>query len=92
MTRVTSLAKLRVPLGGQAIELQRVDFAGQADGQASPHPTLPLLRTRIREGSRFTVFDIDPDTARAWGEALVAWADDSRAGLATPPRPAGGQP
>ena len=30
-----------------------------------------LLRTRIREGSRFTVFDIDPDTAQRWGEALL---------------------
>ena len=34
---------------------------------------MSLLRTRIREGSRFTVFDIDPLTARQWGEALLAW-------------------
>jgi hypothetical protein len=65
MTRLTSLAKLRVPLGGQEIELQQLDH--NAGGMS-------LLRTRIREGSRFTVFDIDPQTAQAWGEALVRWA------------------
>jgi hypothetical protein len=34
---------------------------------------LPLLRTRIREGSRFTVFDIDPVTAEAWARAMLDW-------------------
>ena len=65
MTRLNSLAKLRVPLGGQEIELQQLDH--DAGGMS-------LLRTRIREGSRFTVFDIDPLTAQLWGEALLAWA------------------
>lgn len=65
MTQLTPLAKLRVPLGGQEIELQQIDF--DAGGMS-------LLRTRIREKSRFTVFDIDPQTARTWGEALIAWA------------------
>ena len=35
-----------------------------------------LLRTRIREKSRFTVFDIDPQSARLWGEALLRWASE----------------
>ena len=65
MTLLTPLAKLRAPLGGQEIELQQVDF--DAGGMS-------LLRTRIREKSRFTVFDIDPLTAQQWGEALLAWA------------------
>ena len=65
MTRVTPLEKLRVPMGGQEIELQQIDF--EAGGMS-------LLRTRIREKSRFTVFDIDPHTAAAWGEALQRWA------------------
>lgn len=65
MTRLTSLVKLRAPLGGQEIELQQIDFDG--DGMS-------LLRTRIREQSRFTVFDIDPVTARQWGEALLQWS------------------
>jgi hypothetical protein len=66
MPRLTSLAKLRVPLGGQEIELQQLDH--DAGGMS-------LLRTRIREKSRFTVFDIDPQTAQEWGQALLRWAD-----------------
>ena len=66
MTRLTPLAQLVAPLGRQQIELQQIDFDG--DGMS-------LLRTRIREGSRFTVFDIDPVTAAAWGRALLDWAE-----------------
>ena len=73
MTSVTSLARLTVPLGGQQIELQEIDY--RTGG-------IPLLRVRIREGKRFTVFDIDPASAHAWGEAMLAWAA-GRAG-ATP--------
>jgi hypothetical protein len=29
---------------------------------------------RIREGKRFTVFDIDAVTAARWGNALTDWA------------------
>lgn len=65
MTRLTALAKLRAPLGGQEIELQQIEFDGGG---------MPLLRTRIREGSRFTVFDIDPVTAEAWARAMLDWA------------------
>lgn len=65
MTRVTPLDKLRAPLGGQEIELQQIDYDGGG---------MSLLRTRIRENSRFTVFDIDPQTAQAWGLALLRWA------------------
>jgi hypothetical protein len=65
MTRPPSLSKLRVPLGGQEIELQQID--SEAGGMS-------LLRTRIREKSRFTVFDIDPITAEQWGQALLQWA------------------
>lgn len=71
MTRVTPLDKLRVPLGGQEIELQQVDH--EAGGMS-------LLRTRIREGSRFTVFDIDAQTAGAWGQALLHWAREQPGG------------
>lgn len=62
---VSSLQHLRVPLGGQEIELQQIDFA--AGGMS-------MLRVRIREGRRFTVFDLDPATAQAWGAAMCAWA------------------
>ena len=70
MTRLVPLARLHAPLGGQEIELQQIDFEGGG---------MSLLRTRIREKSRFTVFDIDPATARAWGEALLRWADGAAA-------------
>lgn len=72
-TRLTALAKLRAPLGGQEIELQQIEFEG--DG-------LPLLRTRIREGSRFTVFDIDPVTAEAWARAMLDWVSSGPKGRA----------
>lgn len=65
MTTITPLEKMTSPLGGQVIELQQLDYA--AGGMS-------LLRTRIREKSRFTVFEIDPQTARLWGEALLRWA------------------
>jgi hypothetical protein len=69
MTRVTPLDKLRVPLGGQEIELQQIDY--ESGGMS-------LLRTRIREKSRFTVFEIDPQTAAAWGSALLRWAESQK--------------
>ena len=65
MDTVTPLVKLIIPIGGQVIELQQLDY--EAGGMS-------LLRTRIRERSRFTVFDIDPISARQWGEALLRWA------------------
>ena len=65
MDTVTSLDKFRVPIGNQEIELQ--EFVFDAGGMA-------LLRTRIREGSRFTIFDVDPLTAARWGKAICTWA------------------
>ncbi|MFW5332880.1 DUF6967 family protein [Hydrogenophaga sp. ZJX-1] len=65
MSQITPLDRFRVPLGGQEIELQQHDHDGGG---------MSLLRTRIREGSRFTIFDIDPQTAEHWGQALLRWA------------------
>ena len=65
MSQITPLDRFRVPLGGQEIELQQ--HVHDAGGMS-------LLRTRIREGSRFTIFDIDPQTAEHWGQALLRWA------------------
>lgn len=69
MDRTVAVARLTVPLGGQEIELQQVDFA--AGGMS-------FLRVRIREGRRFTVFDVDPDTAGEWAAAMLAWAESAR--------------
>jgi hypothetical protein len=66
MFSVIPLEKLVCPLGGQVIELQQLDYDSGG---------MSLLRTRIRERSRFTVFEIDPGVARQWGEALLRWAD-----------------
>ena len=69
MAIISELAKLRVPLGGQEIELQQIDHA---EGGMS------LLRLRIREGKRFTIFDIDPATARQWADVMQDWADTQK--------------
>ncbi len=65
MTSITPIEKLTNPLGGQVIELQQLDY--ESGGMS-------LLRTRIREKSRFTIFEVDPQTALLWGQALVRWA------------------
>jgi hypothetical protein len=62
---VTPLVKLRAPLGGQEIELQQIDYLVGG---------MSLLRIRIREGRRHTVFDIDAATAGAWAEAMLQWS------------------
>lgn len=77
MDRYTPIVQFTVPVTLQAIELQQRDCA--AGG-------MPLLRTRIREKSRFTVFDIDPQSALIWGQALVHWAQAQVA--ANPANPA----
>jgi hypothetical protein len=63
--QLIQLERFKVPLGGQEIELQQVDLV---EGGMS------LLRVRIREKSRFTIFDIDPATADDWGKAMQRWA------------------
>lgn len=65
MDNITSLDKFTLPIGKQAIELQQIVY--ESGG-------MPLMRVRIREGSRFTVFDIDPGSALHWGQAMIEWA------------------
>ena len=65
MDKITSLDKFRVPIGNQEIELQQIEFA--AGG-------MPMLRLRIREHSRFTIFDVDALTAERWGRQMLDWA------------------
>ena len=66
MDQITSLDKFRVPIGNQEIELQEIVF--DAGG-------MPLLRLRIREKTRFTIFDIDAATAARWGRQMTEWAE-----------------
>ena len=64
LDKITSLDKFRVPIGNQEIELQQIEY--EAGGT-------PMLRLRIREHSRFTIFDIDPVTAERWGRLMQSW-------------------
>lgn len=66
MAITRELTKIKVPLGSQEIELHQIDHV---EGGMS------LLRIRIREGKRFTIFDIDPATAQQWAAAMLLWAD-----------------
>lgn len=65
MDQITHLDRFKAPIGGQEIELQQV--AHESGG-------MNMLRIRIRERSRFTVFEIDAHTAAHWGQVLQQWA------------------
>ncbi len=66
MAQIRELAKFKVPLGNQEIELQQIDHV---EGGMS------MMRIRIREAKRFTIFDIDPQTAKQWAKLMNEWAD-----------------
>ena len=65
MADITPITKFRLPFGGQEIELQ--NFTNESGG-------VPFLRIRIRENKRFTIFEVDPGSARIWAEAMLTWA------------------
>ncbi len=69
MTQITDLEKFSVPLGGQQVELQEIIHAEGA---------MPMLRIRIREGKRFTIFDLDPLTVKELAEAMRHWASEQK--------------
>lgn len=64
-TRISSLDKFTASPYRQEIELQHVEH--RAD--------YVTMRVRIREIKRFTIFDIDPLTAKRWGQAMLDWAN-----------------
>jgi hypothetical protein len=68
---VTRLERFQAPYGRE-VELHEVLYENG----------MKVLRLRIREGKRFTIMDLDPDTAAHWGGALTDWAARSR-----PPQP-----
>lgn len=73
MEQVTQLDKFVASPFRQEIELQHVEHSAG----------FYTLRIRIRERSRFTIFDIDAVTAAQWGQALLSWADQYKD--STPP-------
>lgn len=64
MENVTKLDKFTAAPFRQEMELHSVDHEAG----------FTTLRIRIREGKRFTVFDIDANTAAHWGKAMADWA------------------
>ena len=68
---VTRLERFQAPYGRE-VELQEVLYESG----------MKLLRLRIREGKRFTIMDLDPDTAAHWARVMGDWAARSR-----PPEP-----
>ena len=54
---------------GKKIVVQKVEYEGG----------LVLLRVRIKEGSRFTLLDLDPAGAKRLAQILSAWAKEAGA-------------
>ncbi|MFH1494349.1 MAG: hypothetical protein ABIG70_06090 [Pseudomonadota bacterium] len=54
----------------QEIELQQINHEAG----------FSTLRLRIREIKRFTIFEIDRETAQHWGKALMDWAKTQEQG------------
>lgn len=65
MDNTTPIDNFRCPYGGQEVQLQQLKY--EAGG-------IPLLRIRIRERQRFTIFDVDAGTAARWGQVMLDWA------------------
>jgi hypothetical protein len=65
---ISQLQKFTCSPFRQEVEMQQVD-----------HPAgFSTLRVRIREIKRFTIFDIDQQTAMQWGKAMIAWAESQQ--------------
>lgn len=54
---------------GKNVTVQKVEYEGG----------LVLLRVRIKEGSRFTLLDLDPTGAKRLAQILNAWAEKAGA-------------
>ncbi len=74
---ITDVVQLDLPYGRTA-NLKNVAYTGDEFAQ-----DLNLLKLTLREGRRFTILDLDAEAARAFGQALVDWADGSTRASAT---------
>ncbi|PHQ97508.1 MAG: hypothetical protein COB40_04200 [Marinosulfonomonas sp.] len=61
---ITDIAELELPYGRRAT-LKNVEFEGGMN----------MLRVTLREGRRFTIFDLDANSARDFGNQMSSWAD-----------------
>ncbi len=64
---VTVIDKINVPYGKE-IELQNVTYENG----------FSMLRLRIKEGKRYTMIDLDPQSAAQLGGAIAAWAAENQ--------------
>jgi len=62
-SKVTTLDKFIAPYGRE-ITLENVGYVNDTR----------VLRIRIREGNRFTVMDINPESAMRWAGVMNDWA------------------
>jgi len=60
----TEIAVIEAPYNKQ-IKLEEMDYDGG----------MHLYRITIKERSRFTTLDLDPDTARELAQNLIEWAN-----------------
>ena len=67
---IRELEKLPIPLRNGEVAFEALDYDGD----------VRMIRLKIREGRRFTVLELDPDTARSWAAVLAGWADEGGAG------------
>jgi hypothetical protein len=63
---VTPLTKLEAPYGRE-VTFENVEHES----------SMRMLRIRIREGRRFTIMDIDEETALRWSTIMTAWAGNT---------------
>ncbi|MHA1165368.1 MAG: DUF6967 family protein [Alphaproteobacteria bacterium] len=66
---VTRLERFQAPWGRE-ITLDNVDHESG----------MRMLRITVREGRRFTIFDLDAPSAAHWGAALTSWARQEESG------------
>ena len=66
-TTVTRLDKFSAPYGKE-VTLENVTYENG----------MRILRIHIREGNRFTVMDIDENTASNWGTVMCDWVDQTK--------------
>lgn len=67
-TTKTKLETILAPYGREI----RLDEIGYESG-------MRLLRVTIREGSRYTILEIDAATAVQWSRAMSTWAESQSA-------------
>ncbi|MDX1810365.1 MAG: hypothetical protein R3240_00335 [Gammaproteobacteria bacterium] len=64
MEEIESIEKTQAPYGKE-VEFQTITYDNG----------FQMLRLRIREGKRFTMVDLDPNTAKDWLRIISHWAE-----------------